>query len=263
MSKATELPINVLVIIVLAVIILLSMIAMYLTGFGPFSKTVSLEGVRGDACRRLVQETRCAVATKEISIDNFDANRDDSINGGNTWDWIGATQANRCGTTADPTKSSDNLASLCFCDYSLTTENACRSLCGCGGSSGGGGGGGPCVPNCAGKVCGSDGCSGTCPPGCPIGQNCNAVGQCIVPACTCSWQSVIIPSPGCLAPLGLQPGQCILFVVGIPRVGVTATCVANINPCACTCTNSLGVPVNQGNNGCICGDTGLCAVPTC
>jgi hypothetical protein len=47
-------------------------------------------------------------------------------------------------------------------------------------------GGTTCVPQCTGKVCGSDGCSGSCGT-CPSGESCNASGQCqtsCVPACT-------------------------------------------------------------------------------
>ena len=36
-----------------------------------------------------------------------------------------------------------------------------------------------CIPNCAGKQCGSDGCSGTCGT-CSGGQTCNSTGQCAV-----------------------------------------------------------------------------------
>lgn len=36
-----------------------------------------------------------------------------------------------------------------------------------------------CIPNCTGKVCGSDGCSGTCPPGCTDQQTCDNAGQCV------------------------------------------------------------------------------------
>ena len=35
-----------------------------------------------------------------------------------------------------------------------------------------------CVPDCAGKECGSDGCGGSCPPGCGWCQGCNNQGQC-------------------------------------------------------------------------------------
>jgi hypothetical protein len=37
----------------------------------------------------------------------------------------------------------------------------------------------PCIPNCSGKVCGSDGCGGSCG-SCSSGQSCNASGQWVV-----------------------------------------------------------------------------------
>jgi hypothetical protein len=128
--KGVELPINTMVIVVLAVIILLALVAMYFSGFGPFSTAVGLEGVRGDACRRLVQENGCRVSTSTIGISDYDANKNNKmgtteINTGWTW----GTGGSVCGQFA--AGDGDNLASLCNCTYGLTTETACRGLCGC------------------------------------------------------------------------------------------------------------------------------------
>jgi hypothetical protein len=161
MSKAVELPINVMVIIVIAVIILLALVAMYFTGFSPFSTAVGLEGVRGDACRRLVQENGCRVETNEIEINGFDANKDNLMGAAETgsgWDW----ETSVCGDASN----GDNLASFCACYYSLSSENACKSLCGCAGggfSSGGGSAPVSCI-FCTAWVdgaCGGDGCTAT------------------------------------------------------------------------------------------------------
>lgn len=40
-------------------------------------------------------------------------------------------------------------------------------------------GDGACLPNCAGKTCGSDGCGGSCGT-CPAGKSCGASGTCVV-----------------------------------------------------------------------------------
>jgi len=47
-----------------------------------------------------------------------------------------------------------------------------------GGSGEGSGGTTPCIPNCAGKQCGSDGCGGSCG-SCNESEYCNATGQCV------------------------------------------------------------------------------------
>lgn len=240
MPKATELPINTLVIIVMAVIILLSLIAMYFTGYGPFSKTVGIEGIRGDVCRRLVQENRCTVSTNTIVISNFDANRNNLLASADTGTgWIWGTSA--CGSAPPAVDAGgDNLAAFCQCYYSLDSESSCRSLCECAGGSGGGGGGpgpgpGPCVPNCGGKVCGPDGCGN--PNGCGVcagGFNCNAAGQCVAVA-VCSWVHG-----------GGFCGEC--FRVGFPGNGQWSTCTC-VAPGMCTDVD--GTPLPQGSVSCI------------
>jgi hypothetical protein len=211
MSKAVELPINVMVIIVIAVIILLALVAMYFTGFSPFSTAVGLEGVRGDACRRLVQENGCRVETNEIEINGFDANKDNLMGAAETgsgWDW----ETSVCGDASN----GDNLASFCACYYSLSSENACKSLCGCAGggfSSGGGSAPVSCI-FCTAWVdgaCGGDGCTATerqqtrnygvpagcnsCPDGLGLSR-CRSDATCTV---ACSWRDF-----SC----GTNPNQC-------------------------------------------------------
>jgi len=97
--RGVELPINTMVIVVLAVIILLALVAMYFSGFGPFSTAVGLEGERGDACRRLVQENGCRVATSDITTPGFDANKNNSMNTGKRIAWIPSTDCNGGATT--------------------------------------------------------------------------------------------------------------------------------------------------------------------
>jgi len=131
--KGIELPISTLVIVAIALIILLALVAMYFTGFGPFSSAVGLEGIRGEACRILAQEKRCMSATNSITIPNFDADEDNTIGsdepGGTSWTW----GTSLCGLPAPQTTATngDNLASLCACYYSIDNEGDCKQLCGC------------------------------------------------------------------------------------------------------------------------------------
>ena len=123
--KGAELPISTLVIIVLAIIILLALVAMYFSGFGPFSTAVGIEGVRGAACRVLVQENGCRVNSSSVTIIGFDANKDNAMVSNTTW--LAGSWNSGCPAAG----SGDNLAALCRCYYGLTTESSCRGLCGC------------------------------------------------------------------------------------------------------------------------------------
>ena len=126
--KGLELPINVLVIVAVAIVVLLAIVALYFGGFSPFSAAMSLEGVKNDQCRKLVQANNCGVNTNTLPISNFDADKDGAVgttDTGTGWTWGTST----CVTTI--ATNGDNLASLCYCQYGRTTEAACRQLCGC------------------------------------------------------------------------------------------------------------------------------------
>jgi len=125
--KAISLPLNILVIVAIAVVVLLGLIAMYFTGFGPFTTTVSLEGVKNAACVELVQQNRCRGGTREVHIQDFDANKNGAFVAWRDWSWTW-TDDEKCGPTA---RSHDNLASLCGCYLNIDSENDCRALCGC------------------------------------------------------------------------------------------------------------------------------------
>jgi hypothetical protein len=58
--KGVELPINILVVVAIAVIVLLGLVALYFIGFNPFSVTTALEAAKNNACRDyLHQSTAC------------------------------------------------------------------------------------------------------------------------------------------------------------------------------------------------------------
>jgi len=117
--KGVELPINILVVVAIAVIVLLGLVALYFIGFSPFAGATGLEGIKNEACRQYVQNKNCAGAVTAVTIPNYDADGDTTIDEGSGWV-----------TCADPA-TQDNLMSLCACQYSRTTEADCRKLCGC------------------------------------------------------------------------------------------------------------------------------------
>jgi hypothetical protein len=130
--KGVELPINTLVIVAIAVIVLLALVAMYFTGFNPFTSTVGLEGIRGEACRQMAQLKQCKADPEDIPTEGFDSDQDGKIGGTELtrgWDW----KKSDCGSTPGFTTNDDgdNLASLCHCYYGIDEEGPCKTLCGC------------------------------------------------------------------------------------------------------------------------------------
>ena len=49
--KGIELPINILVVVAIAVIVLLGLVALYFIGFNPFSNTTALNAAKSSGCR--------------------------------------------------------------------------------------------------------------------------------------------------------------------------------------------------------------------
>jgi len=130
MKKGMELPINMLVIITVAIIILMGIIAMYVLGTGPFTASIGIESIKNTACAEL-QRANCGIQSETIGI-SFDANNDGKVapgagkaipaNGvGDDFEWGAANTVNTL----------DNLAALCKYRYSKTGENACKALCSC------------------------------------------------------------------------------------------------------------------------------------
>lgn len=75
--KGVELPINVLVIVAIAVIVLLGLIALYFLGFGPFSELAGRESIKNNACVQYNQGG-CTKSTKLQSV-NYDVDKDGTI----------------------------------------------------------------------------------------------------------------------------------------------------------------------------------------
>ena len=111
-----ELPINVIVIVVICLVVFLAIIALFLGVWNPGKTTITLEASKTSACQMLVS-MGCSQDTNLnlIAINNFDADKDGSIN---------------------DLDGSDNLLALCQNWYNVG-EDACKNqVCMCGTSGG-------------------------------------------------------------------------------------------------------------------------------
>lgn len=78
--KGIELPINILVIVAIAVIILLGLVALYFVGINPFSVTAGRDAVKNSACTTYVRQQDCGNNPAGVSVD-YDVKSDtDSTN---------------------------------------------------------------------------------------------------------------------------------------------------------------------------------------
>jgi len=111
--KGLELPVNVLVIVAVAVIVLLGIVGLYFAGFLPGSKQIALVSAKNNACSELINRG-CGTTNATSIYVNYDVNGDGSID------------------------TQDTLLLLCSVNYGVdntTTDNgetACkRNVCGC------------------------------------------------------------------------------------------------------------------------------------
>ena len=125
--KGVELPINILVIVAVAVIVLLGLIALYFSGFLGPAGTITAQTAKGKYCAMVTQNPNgCeylasgGVDLSLIQVTEFDANQDGTINAGNTFVW-----ADACRT------KTDNLIALLKCHFGITTERDAKKACGC------------------------------------------------------------------------------------------------------------------------------------
>ena len=105
--KGVELPINILVIVAIAVIVLLGLVALYFVGFGPFSSVAGQDAIRNQGCTEFNRQENCVVDPSTIAV-NFDVKSD--------------------GVTTN-----DNLMDFCEEYYGCNDEDALcvRRLCAC------------------------------------------------------------------------------------------------------------------------------------
>jgi len=138
--KGIELPINVLVIVAVAVIVLLGIIALYFGGFVGPAGVMTQQTAKEKYCAIVMRTPNgCTVGTKwvdSVTISDFDANKDTNMNAGANWCWGTAPNdpaAGACGaaTTCNAAGTSDNLAALLTCYYGITNERDALRACGC------------------------------------------------------------------------------------------------------------------------------------
>jgi len=131
--KGVELPINILVIVAIAIIVLLGLIALYFLGWNPFQMGAGLEGIKNEACAIMVRRG-CKDSSSDYifkfdgnELTQFDADQDGLVGGdeeNERWVW----DRDECGKDND---KADSLAALCQCFYNKNTEVECKKLCGC------------------------------------------------------------------------------------------------------------------------------------
>ena len=122
MRKGLELPINVLVVVALAVIVLLGIIALYMLGTGGPISSISLASAKQSGCSQLMRSSSCGVAPSTIQV-GFDVANTTAV----TPD---------CGKAFCPdgqVNSADTLDKLLIAYYSAsaTDVNGQKKICGC------------------------------------------------------------------------------------------------------------------------------------
>jgi len=116
--KGIELPINILVVIAVAIIVLLGVIALYFSGFMGPAGVISSESAKNAACQRVMRNPAGCVTVDPSTIlldgsiagvPGFDADNDGDVD------------------------ADDDLLDLCQNYFGATTKSDCRKLCGCSG----------------------------------------------------------------------------------------------------------------------------------
>jgi hypothetical protein len=126
--KGIELPINILVIIAVAVIVLLGVIALYFSGFMGPAKVLDQNSAKQKYCAVVMRSpTGCqgGIALNSILITDFDADQDTQLDFGNVFAWADACPTALAGA------QKDNLAALLRCYYGIASESEGLKSCGC------------------------------------------------------------------------------------------------------------------------------------
>jgi hypothetical protein len=105
--KGAELPINTLVVLVLLVIVLIAVILFFYDPYRRAVGSVDLNTAKSNACTLLTQMV-CSGKAQNIPVNDFDANKDGTINSG------------------------DNLLELCKNYYNIEDDSDCKQqVCQC------------------------------------------------------------------------------------------------------------------------------------
>ena len=123
--KGVELPINVIVIVVLALVVLLGILALFSGVWTPGVAGISLEAAKNNACQMLVS-TGCD-SPASIIVKDFDADKDGTLNEARS---DVNNNADAC-TPGAATNSGDNLYMLCKCWYGADETDCETRICGC------------------------------------------------------------------------------------------------------------------------------------
>jgi hypothetical protein len=113
--KGVELPINVLVIVTIAVIVLLGLVVLYFIGFNPFSGSVSLTSLKNAGCSNFSLNFNCG--SRGTGGVGSPKDPQDICLPVNTY------------LTGDCT--ANNLQKLCTNYFGAATATQCRQTCGC------------------------------------------------------------------------------------------------------------------------------------
>ena len=131
--KGIELPINILVVVAVAVIVLLGVIALYFSGFIRPAGVMNQESAKSSYCAIIMRSPGgCAgtILLSSVGITDFDADRDTFMGAADTgsgWDDTWATIP--CGGAVGD--AGDNLAALLACYFGVTSERDGLKTCGC------------------------------------------------------------------------------------------------------------------------------------
>jgi hypothetical protein len=118
--KGIELPINALIIITVAVLVLLGIVALWMSGWGGGSQGITLEAAKTIGCAALLRDS-AGCTSVDPGLIMFD--------GVSAFRHVVRFDADGNGT---PGELTDTLQQLCNRYYGTATAGDCRKVCGCG-----------------------------------------------------------------------------------------------------------------------------------
>ena len=136
--KGLELPLSTIVIIAMVLIVLLGIVALWMSGWGGGATTISVEAAKSSGCGKLMRDVRTCSAVDpatilfdgtSIGVIKFDVNRD-----GHFCPCTTCVPADPV-CVGPPVLPDDSLQYLCYRYYGTTMldQVGCRRICGCGG----------------------------------------------------------------------------------------------------------------------------------
>lgn len=92
--KGIELPINILVVVAIAVIVLLGLVALFFVGFGPFGQQIAINAAKNKACANYTTGTpACTKDLTTMPVD-FDVSGDGKIDSSDLFSTFAITYLN-------------------------------------------------------------------------------------------------------------------------------------------------------------------------